>query len=356
MVRLSSSTVAVALLGVVVILGAGCATKRPPPVLPLRLPAQSFTDETSRKLALASQKRLPERTADYRVGPGDELEVGIFEWELRGETKSATFVVSESGIITIPVVDDLKVGGETLSTIKRSIETRLKDGGFILQPRVSVNIVQYRSKRVSVIGAVTEPGVYTLRQNVSTLMEMLSLAGGVSDKAGYVVQVMRPVVGEATVEVKGGEAQATAAASGIEIITLDVAELLEQGNMQLNVVVGHGDTIFVPQAKTFSVIGHVNRAGSFPLTRPTTVLDGIAMAGGLDEENASPKECYLRRNVAGEGRVVHLDLPAITNGEQDNDFLLPNDIIEVRQTDAKKYGQKFLDAFTQMISFGYRLN
>ena len=100
----------------------------------------SNTDDASRARALHSRGLIALRSEDYRVGPEDLLEVSIFEWELREETKTAAFRVAESGIISLPVIGDVKVGGKTLGEVKKLIEQRLQEGGFIKSPQVSVDI------------------------------------------------------------------------------------------------------------------------------------------------------------------------------------------------------------------------
>ena len=332
----------------------------------------SLTDDVSRVQALQSLTLLQERAEDYRVGPGDLLEVSIFEWELREEQKTATFRVAESGIVSLPVIADLAVGGLSVREIKAMVEARLTDGGFLRDPRVSVEIVEFRSKRVAVGGAVTDPGVYTLRQNVATLLDILMLAGGITDRAGYVLYVIRPqaaatittedALADAATEaasedaLKEAVAQAVATSSKRDVISIDLYELLIIGDLKLNVVLRNGDIINVPPADEFSVIGFVREPGSFPLKKPTTVLEGIAQAGGLMEREASPRSCALKRRTPGGEVIVPLDLVAISRGKKPNFFLAPDDVIDVRQTALQKIAIETFDAVRSVMSVGYSLN
>jgi len=378
----------------------------------------SQTDDASRLLAFHSRSLLADRRTDYRVGPGDVLEVSIFEWELRDETKAAFFRVSETGRVSLPVIGPLDIGGKNVDEIKALIERRLREGGFIREPQVSVHIREFRSRRVAVVGAVTDPGVYTLRQNVTTLLDVLSLAGGVSARSGTVLHVVRSAakgratpgaagsgqdqitVGDGGEEVtvmvgpRGGtvvtEGEGTAArepgvgkpadqgagalveedtvedespsvaaegeagGSKSQIITIDLYELMEEGNLALNMVLQHGDVINVPTAKTFSVIGFVGEPGSFALREPTTVLQGLAMARGLREGQASPKYCYLKRREGKRETVSPLNLVAISEGKAPNFYLQANDVILVRQTKLKKVVTKTVETTTGLISIGIR--
>ena len=333
---------------------AGCATNS---AVEVNQAAQalrtSYSDDTSRMLARQTIGRLGERTVDYRIGPGDVLEISIFEWELREQTKTAEFRVSESGVIALPVIGELKVRDKTVAQIKSEVEIVLREGGFIKQPRVSIDIAEFRSKRVAVVGAVNDPGVYTLRQNVTTLLDIVSLAGGLNDRAGGLLYVIRPT--SAALPAKHTNGTKPAGPSGLpqgQAIRVDLYELLEKGDLSLNMVLGNGDVVNVPDAATFSVIGFVREPGAFALKKPTTVLEGVAMAQGLMEKEASPENCLLKR-ITPEGEVVMpLDLVAIARGANPNLYLQPQDIISVQQTPQHKAALDVLDFFKSVFNVG----
>ena len=137
---------------------------------------------------------------------------------------------------------------------------------------------------------------------------------------------------------------------------MDLYELLKQGNLDLNVVLRDGDVVRIPRAEQFSVLGFVRRPGRFPLTEPVNVLEGIALAGGLQEREASPKACILKRRTDAGEEIIPLNLVAISRGKAPNRFLLPNDVIDVRQTTAKKVGLEVMDLFRGLFGIGYSLN
>ena len=152
---------------------------------------ESLTDETSRQNILLSRQQASLRSEDYRIGPEDVLAISIFEWELREETRTLQTRVSQSGCISIPVLGEILVEGRTISWVKARIEGLLREKEILKDPRVYVEMKAFQSKRVSVVGAVQEPGVYTLHQNVATLLEVLTLAGGPDDRAGQVAHIIR---------------------------------------------------------------------------------------------------------------------------------------------------------------------
>lgn len=319
----------------------------------------SYTDDESRRLASATFQRLPEFYEDYRVGPEDVLEITIFEWELREETKSVEIRVSESGIISLPVIGEMNVRDLTVEEIKAKIEKRLKDWQIIPNPRVSVVVQQFRSKRVAVVGAVRDPGTYTLRRNVTTLLDILSLAGGPDDRSGQVAYVIRNIrppgakkEGASSPAAPENAATSAAAPAGQEVITIDLYELMELGNMSLNVLVGDGDVVNVPEAKRFQVLGFVKDPGTYSLKKPTTVLEGIAMARGVLDEEASSSKTLLKRKTASGEVVMVLDLPAIARGEKPNPYLQADDVIVVPQSGLRRSVLYGYNLIRSMFNFG----
>lgn len=347
----------------------GCASSEPQVLSePMVTSPVSYTDEVSRRLAVGTFQRLPELYEDYRVGAEDVLEVSIFEWELREETKSVEIRVSETGVISLPVVGDMNVMNRTVEEIKAKIEKRLKDWQIIPNPRVSVVVQQFRSKRVAVVGAVRDPGTYTIRRNVTTLLDILSLAGGPDARAGqlaYVIRDIRPTMssddgthrgaGETAAGKRSPYAGLPFDPAAKEVIAIDLYELLELGDLKLNVLVGDGDVVNVPEAKRFHVIGYARDPGSFPLKKPTTVLEGIAMARGFQEIEASKKKCVVKRKTTEGEYIIPVDLVAVARGEAPNFYLQPDDIIYVRQTTLRRTLLYTYDIVTKMFTFTGRL-
>jgi len=120
-------------------------------------------------------------------------------------------------------------------------------------------------------------------------------------------------------------------------------------------VLTDGDVVHVPEAARFYVFGYVREPGGFPLKRPTTVLDGIALARGLREKEASPENCFLKRRTHRGEQLVHLDLLSIARGEAPNLYLKPGDIIEVQQSGGKGFLLGLWDGVKSILSFGFGL-
>jgi len=271
---------------------------------------------------------------DYKLGPGDLIDVGVFEWDTVGQNRVVEVRVSERGAIALPLVGEIEVAGRTIADVRREIESRFVREGLLKTPFVTVGVREYASKRVAVLGAVEEPGMYTLRQNEATFLDVLALAGGVTERAGATAQIIR--------RSREGEAG--------QPIEIDLVRLLDEGDLAANPMLRDGDAIHVSPAPDFYVQGYVRTPGPYPLRRPTMVLQGIARAGGLIVRDASPRIALLRR---GDGEVLPLDLVAIAEGEAPNLLLRPEDMIEVRQGWVRGLGLELWDAVKSMFYFGW---
>ncbi|HWR97016.1 MAG TPA: SLBB domain-containing protein [Candidatus Methanoperedens sp.] len=311
---------------------------------PIVVAAPSYTDDRSRIAIVQSLKDIEKRNQDYLVGPEDLLEISIFEWELREETKTSLFRVSETGYISIPVVGLVNVGDQSIANVRKKIEDTFRSGGFIKDPRVSVDIKEFRSKKVAVVGAVKSPGTYTLRQNVTTVLDILSLAGGLSDKAGYLALVIKQASGDKEPLQRK------------DTIPIDLHELIVKGDPTVNMVLGNGDVVNVPDAETYSVTGFVQKPGNYPLKRPTSALEGVAEAGGLVNKEALPTKAILRRKSATGETVIPLDLAAITKGEAQNFYLQSGDLIEVPEDKNRRFLNRLVDSISNILGLTYTLN
>jgi polysaccharide export outer membrane protein len=110
---------------------------------------------------------------DTVVGPGDVFDVRVYD----EEDLSAEYRVENDGTIDFPLVGRIEVAGLVPTVIAERIRDRLRDGQFLIAPHVSVRVQEYNSRRVSVIGAVREPGSYPIRSRMG-VVEAVSLAGG----------------------------------------------------------------------------------------------------------------------------------------------------------------------------------
>lgn len=154
-------------------LGSFAACADEPERLSLRMSGELASEPVAARLAPALAA-APARIAskDYRIGAEDLLEIQVFGVD----QLTRTVRVNTRGLISLPLVGNLEVGGLTAQQAETLIVTRLGES-FLQNPQVSLFIKEYTSQRVTIEGAVNKPGVYPLR-GPTTLLQSLAIAGG----------------------------------------------------------------------------------------------------------------------------------------------------------------------------------
>src|SRR6185503_13082009 len=206
-------------------------------------------------LVLSPHVRAAE--SNEALGAGDMIRVTVFQNpDLTTEAR-----ISEKGSILFPLIGEIPLGGKTPVDAAKGIATRLKSGDFMKNPQVSVNVLQVRSRQVSVLGLVAKPGQYALENSSAKLTDVLALAGGVV-----------PGGDEVVVLISGRDGSKT---------DVDVPALYRNGSAAANPEIRSGDTIFVPRAPTFYIYGEVQRPGNYRLEPNITVMHALSLGGGL---------------------------------------------------------------------------
>jgi polysaccharide export outer membrane protein len=222
---------------------------------------------------------------EYELGEGDLLKITVYDNpDLTNEVR-----VSGEGKITVPLIGEVQVKSLTATEIGRKLAALFADG-YIRNPQVSVFILEYKSKKVTVLGEFTKPGLIEMRGN-STLMEVISSAGGITVNAGETLYIQRNII-------KGGTDRK-------DDITMpvDLVKLLEGGDIKLNVPVLDGDSIYVPRAAFVYVNGEVKNPGAFKITKGLTVLRSITLAGGFTQKANKNRTEIVRKNGQSEKTI-----------------------------------------------------
>lgn len=273
---------------------------------------------------------------EHRIGPDDVLAVTVRDLDRLGERTTLEVQVSRSGRIEVPLAGDVEVAGLTAVEARAAVASALER--FLQAPEVSVVVRESRSARIAVLGAVAQPGFVTLPGSHVSLTEALAMAGGLLERAGTRAHVLRASREEG------------------EPFRVDVDLVaLERGDLSQNVILRRGDVVQVPVAPPFFVMGYVHRVGEYPLRKPTTVLEAIAIAGGVQVPEASPTLAQIRRRTRGGEEVIPVDLVAIAEGEASDLAVQPFDIIEVPQSTARWAVLGVVNLVTRIVSFGYNL-
>jgi polysaccharide export outer membrane protein len=230
-------------------------------------------------LAAAQESSKGER-ANYIVGPGDVLAVHVFyEPQLSG-----SFRVENDGQFGYPFLGRVNAGGRTVGSVASVLKEKLSDG-YLKNPQVTVDVEQFRSQSVFVIGEVRTPGKYILSGSI-TLLDALAQAGSPTPAAGAEILILHPKA--AFVDGPALPNQGDA-----DVARVNLREI-EEGRLSRNVTIRDGDTVFVPKAERFFVIGMVRNPGSYVLERNMTVLQAISTAGGISERGSNRRLKIVR--------------------------------------------------------------
>jgi polysaccharide export outer membrane protein len=311
-------------LSLVALLGVGCAvTPRSQRILPAQTAASPTATQINSALAHVTSGGTTS-TADYRLGADDLIEITLFNIpESRAGiiSRRAEVRVTQGGMITLPLLGDIAVAGLTPSTLERILRERYDE--HLYNPQVGVQVKEYRGQRISVLGAVRNPGVFQLT-GPNTLADLLALAGGINERAGSQVYIYR----------QQGE--------GPHIYVVDLLTLGSNPGL-VNMQVQPGDLISVPQTGMFFVDGAVGRPGSYPLNQPHTLTQALAVAGGITEALADYSGVAIfRRRDALEADKISVNLKEILAGRTSDPQIEANDVVVVPVSTAKYIVERFL--------------
>ncbi|ODU12576.1 MAG: polysaccharide export protein EpsE [Thiobacillus sp. SCN 64-35] len=213
---------------------------------------------------------------DYRMGTGDVLHITVY-----GQPDLTTDArVSETGTITFPLIGDVKMADITPAQGETEIAQRLSKGGFIIKPFVTLNVVQYRSQHISVLGRVNRPGQYTL-EKISRVTDALALAGGIIIDGADTVTLVRTRDGKTTYH------------------DIDMVALFKPGGEASNELIQDGDIINVARQPMFYIYGEVQRPGAFRLEQNMSVVQALSQGGGLTQRGTQRGIKILRRDTKG---------------------------------------------------------
>ena len=284
---------------------------------------------------------------DYKIGPEDLLEISVFEEEKLNKTVR----VSSQGNISLPLVGILRVRDLTANELEREIRDLLAEK-YLQDPHVAVFIKEYRSQRISVIGAVEKPGVFDVAGQ-KTILDLLAMAGGLKEEAGQLLFLIRPP----RPEEEGSKEKKEPDEQIQKTFMIDLEELLMRGDLTLNLSLTHGDVINIPVSGKIFVGGEVNRPGGFLLKgKKVTVSQAIAMAEGLKPEARGGQAKIFRYSGKGNEReVLSADVYAIQKGQSEDPVLKENDIVIVPKSGVKAFLIGLRDTVKGLMGFGVSL-
>ena len=323
-------------------LGSGCSSQSISPSDDVYQQQQNATirgnvEQLNRQISnVSAQPGAQSLSKEYFLGPGDVIDVAVFQ----AEELSKTVRVNGRGTVILPMLGEVKVQGLTAAQTEEELSSQLIE--FLHSPQVSVFISEYRSQEISVLGEVNKPGIMNVTRT-RTLLEVLTLAGGLNENAGSKVYVQMKRTDPQT-----GEEVAQNAIADLKMIV---------SQPEHNFVLKNGDTVYVPEAGIIFVEGAVEKPGAFPLEGETTVLKAIAQAGGLKHNLSKDSAKVIRKDVDDDGNpvVLTVDLDTIRVSAETDVLLRDGDIVVVGVSGFKRALRGVWGAFTGIFSVGYSL-
>lgn len=261
--------------------------------------------------APAAAQTVPVRAEGYRIGPKDLVQVQVFEVpELNVERR-----VNENGTINLPLIGDVDAAGLTQEELTARLKTLL-ESKYVQRASTNVEVREFRSKPISVIGAVKQPGNLAFSGRW-TLLEAITAAGGLAESHGRLIYVLRR------------------ADNGLsDQIAVDADDLFVRADPKANIPIVANDLINVSPVVEVTVycLGEVGKPGAltFKSTERISVLAVIARAGGLSDRAAS--KILVRRAQSAGGPEVSVDYKRVLAGKDPDMTLAEGDVVVVKES------------------------
>lgn len=276
----------------------------------------------------------------YLLGPDDQLEINGPELT---EFGAKPIRIDSEGDIQAPLVGKIHVAGKNVQDVEKELNQALSK--YIRDPQVVVNVAEVRSQPVSILGAVNTPGVHQVLGR-QTLMEMLSLAGGIRQDAGYSVRITRQVEW-GCIPLPGAKLDTSGKFSVAEV---DLKKIMEAKDPAENIQIFPHDVISVPKAEMVYVIGEVRRSGGFVLGehQSISVLQALSMAEGLNTTADTRHSRILRLNHDADQREeLPVDVKDLLAGKRKDVNLQADDILFIPGSTGKKVALRTLETAIQ---------
>ena len=257
--------------------------------------------------------------SNVKLGIGDLIEISVFGVpDLSIKTR-----ISGSGDVYLPLIDYVHVADLTTDEAQELIQKRLEDGGFVRGPHVSIFVDESASQAITLLGEVNRPGPYPAIGD-RRLFDLISAAGGLTDKAGRVV----------TIEHRGNPGQR---------VELQLSSNLAE-DTQNNVDVFPGDMIIVSRAGIIYVVGDVGHPSGFLIEdNSLSVLKALALAGGSTRTSALNKTRILRQTPNGV-QEIPINLKKVLYAKAPDMALVKGDILFIPGSSAKAAAYRTADA------------
>ena len=259
----------------------------------------------------------------YEIGPRDIVHLVV----IGQDSLTGDFVVDPDGMLTLPLLGKVKAADLSPQELERKLTTLLADG-YLKRPQVSLSMKEYQSQRVVVTGEVARPGPYPLKAD-RTLLALLGDIGGPGPNAGHEVVIYRAATASEAASPSPPDeiptdAETPTAPTGVSSEFIRVSlKRLQAGELDQNVELRAGDTVYFAPARQVYVSGQVARPGPYKFQEGMTVLHALTLAGGVTPRGAAGRSRIVRM-VKEDGADKRKEIKA-----RPEDLVEPDDAIVV---------------------------
>jgi polysaccharide export outer membrane protein len=280
-------------------------------VQPMRLLCLAVAVALTSPVALLADQEVPDdpsRSTAYTIGAGDVLRVEAFTHD----EISGSFAVEVDGEISFPLLGRVRVEGSTTSEIGRRLEALLEKDYYV-DVQLQVEVEEFRSQPVTVLGEVARPGTFYLEGQTS-LHAILAEAGGIKTTAGSSIELRR---------------LQSEPDDGTPVVRVFPTEGVRSGEVGRDVVLQPGDVVSVSAKQQYFITGEISQPGQYDLSPGMTLMQAISQSGGLGKFASQTIE--IHRGGNGEKEIMTFDLSHIRKGRNPDPTIEAGDVLIVRR-------------------------
>lgn len=247
--------------------------------------------------------------ANVKFQPGDMISIATYGAPELTTTAIGGVKLGAQGEIVLPYLGTVRLAGMTPSQVSLYLEKQLKEKEILVNPQVSVELVQSPTQVITVLGEVEKPAPIPAYSDLR-LMDVISACGGFTPLASHAITIRR--VGDPKpITVELGNDPSTSAASNIPLLP--------------------GDTVVIPKVGNVYVVGEVKTPQAIPLSSntPVTVVRAISVSGGLLYAAALSKSMIIRTTPDHQRVEIMLDLKKVLDGKEKDVALASDDILYI---------------------------
>jgi len=249
-----------------------------------------------------------------KIGRDDLVGISVYD----SPELTRTVRVASDGTIRLPMLKQrIMAAGLYPADLENAIADELSKEQILVDPIVTVSVVEYRSRPISVVGAVKQPLTFQAT-GIVTLLDAISRAGGLAEDAGPEILVSR--------------AQTTPDGKSTSLVQrIPVAKLIHDADPEFNIRLEGGEDIRVPEAGRIFVVGNVKKPGAYLITdgAESSVLKALALSEGLEPYAGKIAYIYRREGGTGGKNEIPIELKKVMDRKAQDVPLVANDILYI---------------------------